>query len=77
MSKVALEYRDVFAVAKIDVNDYPVKTAEYHVRLTSTFILFYKGKIVTAIVRPLSKKSLLNRILEGLTAVIEPPLTEE
>ena len=77
MSEVALEYRDVFAVAKLDINLNPVKPAEYHVRATPTFILFYQGKIVTAMVGAMSKKTLVNRILEGLSAVIEPPLTEE
>ena len=77
VSEIALEYRDVFAVAKLDVNLYPVKTTEYHVRGTPTFILFYNGKIVTSVVGAMTKARLVNRILEGLTTVIEPPLTEE
>ncbi len=77
VSEIALEYRDVLAVAKLDVIQNPIKPAEYHVRGTPTFILFYRGKILTAMVGAMTKETLVNRILEGLFAVIEPPLTEE
>ena len=66
VSQIALAYRDVFGVAKLDVNLYPQKTAEYHVRGTPTFILFYEGRPVTTIVGAMSKESLVNRILQGL-----------
>lgn len=77
VSQVALTYRDDFAVAKLDVNLYPNKTEEYHIRATPTFILFYKGKIVTAMVGAMTIKTLVDRIFEGLMFVIQPPLTEE
>lgn len=77
VSQIALTYRDVFVVAKLDVNLYPNKTAEYHVRGTPTYILFYKGKIVTAMVGAMTIKTLVDRIFEGLVSVIQPPLTEE
>lgn len=77
VSKIALEYRDVFIVAKLDVNDNPEKTAAYHIRGTPTYILFYEGNIVRVIIGAMSKERLVNRILEGLATVIEPPLTQE
>lgn len=77
VSQIALAYRDVFGVAKLDVNLYPNKTAEYHVRGTPTFILFYKGKTVTTMVGAMTIKSLVDRIFEGLMSVIQPPFTEE
>lgn len=77
VSEIALEYRDVFVVAKLDVNHNPEKTAAYHIRGTPTYILFYKGHVVKTIIGAMPKERLVNRILEGLTAVIEPPLTQE
>ena len=77
VSHIALTYRAVFGVAKLDVNLYPHKTAEYHVRGTPIFILFYKGKIVTTMVGAMTIKSLVDRIQDGLNSVIQPPLTKE
>ena len=77
VSKIALEYRDVFVVAKLDVNDNREKTAAYHIRGTPTYILFYKGNVVRTIIGAMPKERLVNQIVEGLTAVIEPPLTQE
>ena len=77
MSQIAVEYRDVFVVAKLDVNDNPEQTAGYHIRGTPTYILFYKGSVVRTIIGAMSKERLVNRILEGLTTVIEPPLAQE
>ncbi len=77
VSEIALEYRDVFVVAKLDVNDNPEKTEEYHIRGTPTYILFYKGSVIRTIIGAMPKDRLVNRILEGLTTVIEPPLAQE
>lgn len=76
VSQIALEYRDVFGVAKLDVNENPEKTAAYNIRATPLYILFYEGEIATVMVGTMSKETLVNRILEGLIAVIEPPLTQ-
>ena len=77
VSEIALEFRDIFAVAKLDVNENRVKTAEYRIRGTPTYILFYEGKIATTIHGAMSKNRLVERILVGLISVIEPPLTQE
>jgi thioredoxin 1 len=77
VADVALEYRDAFAVAKLEVNRNPEKTAEYHIRGTPLYLLFYEGKVVRVIVGAMPKERLVNRILEGLSTVVEPPLTQE
>ena len=77
MSEITLEYRNVFVVAKLDVNDNPVTTAEYHIRGTPIYLLFYEGNVIKVIVGAMSKERLVNRILEGLSTVVEPPLTQE
>lgn len=77
MSQIALKYRDVFVVAKYDVNENKEKTAAYHIRGTPTYILFHEGNIVRVILGAMPKERLVNRILEGLATVIEPPLTQE
>lgn len=77
MSQISLEYRNVFVVAKLDVNYNPEKTAEYRIRGTPTFILFYNGEIVTTTVGFMQKETLVEKVLEGLVSVIEPPLTQQ
>ncbi len=77
VSEIAVEYRDVFIVAKLDVNENPKKTAAYHIRGTPIYILFYKGNVVRTIIGAMPKERLINQILEGLATVIEPPLTQE
>lgn len=77
VSEVALEFRDVFAVAKLDVNENAVITTEYGIRGTPTYILFYKGKVVTTILGAMPKDRLVEQTLVGLISVIEPPLTQE
>ena len=77
VSEIALEYRDVFAVAKLDVNRNPEITAEHRIRGTPTYILYYKGRVVSTIFGAMSKERLIERILLGLVSVIEPPLTQE
>ncbi len=77
VSEVALEYRDVFTVAKLEVNDNPVQTTAHHIRGTPTYILFYNGKMVTRFAGAMRKETLVVRVLEGLASVIAPPLTQE
>lgn len=77
VSEIALEYRDVFVVSKLDVNDNREKTAAYHIRGTPTYILFYEGNIIKTIIGAMPKERLVHQILDGLTTVIEPPLAQE
>lgn len=77
VSEIALELRDIFAVAKFDVNENNIITAEFGIRGTPTYILFYQGEPVTTILGAMSKDRLVEQILVGLISVIEPPLTQE
>ncbi len=77
VSEIALEYRDVFVVSKLDVNDNREKTAAYHIRGTPTYILFYEGNVVKTIIGAMPKERLVHQILDGLATVIEPPLAQE
>ncbi len=77
VSEIAVEFRDVFVVAKLDVNDNPIKTAEYQIRGTPTYKLFYEGNVVRTILGAMPKERLVERILVSLLTVIEPPLTDE
>lgn len=77
VSEIAVEFRDAFVVAKLDVNDNPIKTSEYQIRGTPTYKLFYKGNVVSTIIGAMPKERLVERILISLLTVIEPPLTDE
>ncbi|MCY4404074.1 MAG: thioredoxin domain-containing protein [Candidatus Poribacteria bacterium] len=77
VSEIAIEYRDVFAIAKLDVNDNPIKTAEYHIRGTPTYKLFYKGNVARTILGAMPKERLVEQIFVGLISVIQEPLTQE
>ena len=77
VSEIALEFRDIFAVAKLDVNENPIKTTEFRIRGTPTYILFYEGNVTTTIHGAMSKDRLVQRILVGLISVIEPPLAQD
>ncbi len=77
IARIALEYRDVFHVGKLEINENPLKTAEYHIRGTPTYILFYKGKIVETIEGAMPREKLLNQILNALTTVVNEPLEQE
>ncbi len=77
VSEIALEYRDVFAIAKLDVNENPQKTSEFHIRGTPTYKLIYEGRIIRTINGAMPKARLVERILISLLTVIEPPLTDE
>ena len=74
VADVALEYRDAFTVAELEVNQNPEKTAEYHIRGTPLYLLFYEGKVVRVIVGAMPKERLVNQILEGLTLFRQIPM---
>ena len=46
VTAVALEYRDIFTFAKLDVNTQEEKTTEYDIRGTPTYIVFRDGEVV-------------------------------
>ena len=65
---VALEYRDTFTFAKLDVNIQPQKTREYNIRGTPTYIVFTDGEIAGAFVGAMPSAKLVERIL-GILAI--------
>ena len=66
VAEVALEYRDVFSFAKLDVRTQPEKTTEYRIRGTPTYIVFRDGRIVQGFAGVMPKAELVQRILESL-----------
>ena len=63
VAEVALEYRDVFSFVKLDVITQRLKTAEYRIRGTPTYIVFRDGQIVQGFVGAMPKAELVQRIL--------------
>ena len=63
VTAVALEYRDTFTFAKLDVNTQPQKTGEYHIRGTPTYIVFRDGEIAGAFAGAMPSYTLVERIL--------------
>ena len=60
---VALEYRDTFTFAKLDVNTHEEKTVEYQIRGTPTYIVFRDGEVVGRIHGAMPSAKLVERIL--------------
>ncbi len=63
VTAVALEYRDTFTFAKLDVNTQPEKTRAYNIRGTPTYIVFRDGEIAGAFVGAMPIGALVERIL--------------
>ena len=63
VTAVALEYRDTFTFAKLDVNTQPQKTRAYNIRGTPTYIVFRDGEIAGAFVGAMPSDALVERIL--------------
>ena len=60
---VALEYRDTFTFAKLDVNTQEEKTLEYKILGTPTYIVFRDGEVVGKINGAMPRARLVERIL--------------
>ncbi len=63
VTAVALEYRDTFTFAKLDVNTQLEKTEAYNIRGTPTYIVFRDGEIAGAFVGAMPSDALVERIL--------------
>lgn len=63
VTAVALEYRDTFTFARLDVNTQPEKTREYHIRGTPTYIVFRDGEVAGAFSGEMPSNALVGRIL--------------
>ncbi|MCG9126802.1 hypothetical protein JT359_04305 [Candidatus Poribacteria bacterium] len=74
VARIAYEFRDVFHVGKLEVNENPLKPAEYNIRGTPTYLLFYKGEVIETIEGVVPRQKLIDRILLALASVINEPL---
>ena len=63
VAEVALEYREIFSFAKLDVPTQGKKTAEHQIRGTPTYIVFKDGEVVGDILGAMPKDELVQRIL--------------
>ena len=63
---VALEYRDTFTFARLDVNTQPEKTVEYRIRGTPTYIVFKDGEMIDGFVGAMPSTKLVENILSIL-----------
>ena len=63
VAEVALEYREIFSVVKLDVITQRKKTTEYQIRGTPTYIVFRDGEMVGGFVGAMPKDQLVQRIL--------------
>ena len=70
IAAVALEHRDTFAFAKLDVNNELQKTSEYHIRGTPTYIVFKDGEMIGTFVGAMSSSKLVRQIL-GILGIEE------
>ena len=70
VTAVALEYRDTFTFAKLDVNTQRQKTREYQIRATPTYIVFRDKEVIGTFVGAMPRTQLVQRIL-GILGIEE------
>ena len=70
VTAVALEYRDTFTFAKLDVNTQSEKTVEYRIRGTPTYIVFKDGEMIGRFVGAMPSTKLVENIL-GILGIEE------
>ena len=63
VAEVALENRNTFAVAKLDVEESRQTTRKYQIRGTPTYIVFQDGEVVGRFGGAMPKNHLLQQIL--------------
>ena len=63
VTAVALEYRDTFTFARLDVNTQSEKTIEYRIRGTPTYIVFKDGEMIGQFLGAMSSTKLVENIL--------------
>ena len=66
VAAVALEYRDTFTFAKLDVNTQEEKPIEYRIHGTPTYIVFRNGEIVGRVIGAMPSSKLVQQILDLL-----------
>ena len=66
VAEIALENRNTFAVAKLDVHESRQTTRKYQIRATPTYIVFKDGEIVGRFRGAMPKARLLQNILSAI-----------
>lgn len=66
VTAIALEYRDTFTFARLDVNTQPEKTVAYHIRGTPTYIVFKDGEMIDQFIGAMPSAKLVGNILGAL-----------
>ena len=66
VAEIALEHRNTFAVAKMNVAQSRQTTGKYQVRAHPTYIVFQGGQIVGRAARVMPKAQLLQTILNAI-----------
>ena len=63
VTAVALEYRDTFTFARLDVNTQEEKTIKYQIRGTPTYIVFKDGEMIGRFAGAMPSTKLIKNIL--------------
>ncbi len=66
VAEIALEKRNTFAVAKLNIKNGRQTLQKYPVRATPTYIVFQDGKAVDRLAGVIPKAQLLQRILSAI-----------
>ena len=67
VAEIALEYRDRFIVAKLDIDDSPKKAQEYNaIRVRPTFVVFQDGKAVEIFRGVTPKAEFIQKVLNAI-----------
>ena len=62
VAAVAAAHRETFTFVKLDVNTQRVKTAEYEIRATPTYIVFQNGEVAGSFGGAMAKEKLIAKI---------------
>lgn len=66
VAEIALENRNTFAVAKLNIKNARQTLQKYPIRATPTYIVFQDGKVVDRSAGVMPKNQLLQRILGAI-----------
>ena len=66
VAEIALENRNTFAVAKLNIKNARQTLQKYPIRATPTYIVFQDGKVVDRSAGVMPKNQLLQKILSAI-----------
>lgn len=66
VAEIALENRNTFAVAKLNIKNARQTLQKYPIRATPTYMVFQDGKVVERFVGAMPKARLLQNILNAI-----------